>query len=314
MAKTTKTTEEKIREHAALSIAERMHEYDGMNAATLRKAATKLGVKNASRQRKNDLLRAIAEIVIPEVENAVREAFAKDASDALNEIVERQEKDAHGEIGDPKPEPKKSAKRVRPIRSGDYVKTPEGYNGIVKGDATETATGPVVTVVLENAVTASGGADYAVSALRLRRFKGQNLPSNRPLPQLRAEHAADLHKKALTRCPLCAAAKDANEQIDRIGKASADEERAWGATIAVIGHRKARNFAEVARAAGFRVSAKLDMASDTLTVQAEKDGNVISLVWEGRNYIAKRSEYSDAKGRRQLRNASAAVKAIAAIG
>lgn len=277
-------TEAKIRENALLSIAERMHEYEMMSAVALRKAAAGLGVKGASRGRKGDLLKAIAEIVIPEVENAVRAAFAKDASDA------------HGEIGDPKPEPKKSAKRVRPIRSGDYVKTPEGYNGIVKGDATETATGPVVTVILENAVTASGGADYAVSALRLRRFKGQNLPSNRPLPQLRAEHAADLHAKPLTRCPLCATPEPEPKASDEIG------------------HKKAQNFVEVARAAGWRVVATRDADSETLTVQAEKDGNVISLVWEGRNYIAKRSEYSDAKGRRQLRNASAAVKAIAAIG
>jgi len=224
-----KSTEMKIREQVTASVEERMSEYVNMSAVALRKSAAVLGVKGASRGRKSDLLKAVAEILIPQIEREVRAAYAKPAKSLCAECGEQ-------------PIDRKTQGR-------DSTMCRECF-------------------------------DYAGD---------ENLHSD-------DDHETKIAKtgQGVVGCRVCA------EFFDRDAKS----------IVSMIAHKKARWFAESAEAAGWKIVYGFDGATGETMVTATRDGAEIKLVWEGRLYIAKRSDFRDATGRRQLRNASAAVKAV----
>lgn len=323
MAKSAET-EMKIREHVAASMAERMAEYVAMSAQTLRKAAAGLGIKGASRSRKADLLTAIHLLLEPKIEADVRAAYAKKAE----------------------------ADR---FADGTRVKTPEGYFGKTKGDPVFTPTGYVVTVALDNAVTPSGAADYAITDLRIENIRGESVRSQsevldhlknlkektaedtapnstkiarRTKDGVKGSKCADCGKRPIdkktqgkdsTLCTSCyeyagwenTHSDDAHSATNRDPQCPVcTEEFPSNGIVDMIQHKKARWVAETAKAAGWTISYEFDGAVNETTLKLSRDGADISLVWEGRLYVAKRSDFRDATGRRQLRNASAAVKAV----
>lgn len=292
-----KSTETKIREDVATSMAERMTEYAAMGAVTLRKAAAELGVKGASRGRKADLLTKIHLLLLPHVESDIREYYAKE-------------------------------EQAQKFTDGTRVITPDHGPGTVEGDPVMMPGGYVVTVAWDSeearSISPSGRANYKVADLKLapKTTKAANLCADcgqRPIDQKTAgrdstlctecfdyagwenQHSDDAHDSygddkanAFPDCPVCA-----------------EDAKPGTSIVDMIQHKKARWFAEQAKAAGWKISYEFDGHTGESTVTAVRNSATIKLVWEGRLYIAKRSEFKDAKGARQLRNASAAVKAVA---
>lgn len=314
-------TEQKIREQVTTSLAERMAEYTGMSAVALRKAAAGLGLKGASRGRKAELLTQILHLIRPQIESDVRAAYAAHAK-----VIEEFGPGTRVET------PKDGFGRI----DGEPVFTPTGY--------------VVTVVFEDKNVTPSGGADYAVKNLKVaaeaasdaldeiieRQDAALDVETD-AVPEPAPKRTKKASRTKAAKCEVCGArpvdkktqGRDStlctecyeyagweNQHSDDAHEQGREEGLSFPgcpiceSVVGMIAHKKARWVAETAKAAGWSVDYSFDGAANETTLKLSRDGADITLVWEGRLYVAKRSDFRDPSGRRQLRNASAAVKAV----